>query len=245
MTLIWNHAMTSSIRCRLTFAAAMGTASLSTVWAGNLAAQPPGNSARYDIVLKFTGISGHHATAANCADSVSAAGYDMLVGTVTGHETSATDEEIEYTGTLTRTTAMDFCDIKETSPGQYVDCRATLTGDGTMTVSLMVYGEADRGAWLKATVTATNKAVVTGHCAPPEVAEILTDYRGRPSGSGGGGSPDGQPIEDKFSQRSSNPNVTGRGPRFFAGRQARLRVGYYPPDPAQGGWALEVIRQVP
>jgi hypothetical protein len=219
---------------------------VATVAAATMANRPAATPVSYDIELKFVGISGHHVrTAADCTDPVNPNGYDLLVGTVTGNETSATGEDVEYTGTLTRTTAMDFCDIKDTAPDQSVDCAATLIGAGTMAVSLRVYGEADRGAWLKATVTKTDSAKVSGNCDIREATEIRNAYRGAPQGAGGGGSPDGQPIEDRFSQPSPNRSVAGPGPLFFLGNQARLRVGFFPPDPAQGGWTLWVKQQHP
>lgn len=69
--------------------------------------------------------------------------------------------------------------------------------------------------------------------AAAEMATIRTEY---PDGDdGGGGSPNGQPIEDRFS-----PDTM-----FAPGGLARLRVGYYPLDPRPRGWALRAIRRIP
>ena len=230
--------------------------SLSTVVAGLLAKQPATTFVSYDIELRFIGIGGHHVgIAAQCTDTVRANGYDVLVGTVTGNETAATGVDVQYLGTLARTTDMDFCGIKETSPGQYDDCAATLIGDGALDVILEAYGEDGRGAWLKADSIRTDASKVTGRCPLAELGDILNAYGLAPSGmkainhipAGGGGSPDGQPIDDQFSQPSpTQPNPPGvNGPRLFANSQARLKVGFYPPDPAAGGWSLWVKRKVP
>ncbi len=198
----------------------------------------------YDIELEFRGISGHHArSAAECTAPVSDTGFDRLVGTVSADEINVNDEDITYTGTLTRTTAMDFCDLTG-PPGQEFDCDEHLVADGAVDVEIEVYGEPDRGAWMKAKVTKVNSATVTGQCGPAVAADIQAEYGGRPMGAGGGGSPDGQPIEDKWSQ-PTKALKRGPGPLFYQNNRARLRVGYFPPDPAAGGWVLWVKRQIP
>jgi hypothetical protein len=209
---------------------------LSAVVIGSVASTPARVPVRYDVALSFTGISGHSVhTAAECTDPVNPAGYDSLVGTVTGDETPATDEDVVYSGLLRRSTKMDFCELKRgPAPDMPVHCRATLTGSAFMNVEIEVYGEAGRGAWLKAT-PGSGPVVdsVSGNCDPPEMAAILAAYPGgTPGDAGGGGSPDGQPIvEDTV--------------MFFQGGQARLRVGYYPPDPRDHPWDLRVIRRIP
>lgn len=84
--------------------------------------------ATYQIELEHIGISGHHLhTAADCQAPVNPLGYDLLVGTVVGVERPAPDEDVVYTGTLRRVTAMDFCELKG-PVDQSVDCRVTLDG---------------------------------------------------------------------------------------------------------------------
>lgn len=238
----------------LTVKRLIAAVSLSAVF-GVIANRPAPALASYDIELKVTGLGesvvGNPATAAQCTAPVNPNGYDLMVGTVTGNETSGIEEDIEYTGTLSRTTLIDFCELRSTGPreDQKTDCKATLKGSATMDVSLLVYGTRDRGAWLKARtkVGTLSGTTVNGDCDPPEMAQIQKDYPGPGPGMGGGGSPDGSPIEDRFSQPSppANPSAAGSGPRFYVGGHARLRVGYYPPDPAAGGWSLWVKRKVP
>jgi hypothetical protein len=107
---------------------------------------------------------------------------------------------------------------------------AKLTGSATMKVEITVYGEADRGAWVRADPDAgTVTKNVAGDCDAPEMAAIQNGY----PGGDGGGSPNGQPISD-----------AGSSVKFFAANQARLRVGNYPPESNLTGWALKVIRKI-
>lgn len=213
----------------------------SVALAAGLAALPSpaaGQMAEYQVELRFTGYSGL-AAGPDCDSLANLAGYDVLTGTVTGMETSGPDDDITYTGSLKRTTAMDFCQTRgKNSPNddEVVWCIATLTGTAVMDVEIEVYGEADRGAWVKAEPgTGTAQGAVTGNCNPADMREIQRDY---PSGESGG-SPSGQPIEDVRATDSQGRSIT-----FFAGGHARLRVGTYPPDPAEGGWTLKVIRKI-
>ncbi len=214
----------------------------------------------YDIELKSTGIGnmlGHLSTVVSCTAlkpngaPVNPNGYDLMVGTVTGEESPSSATEVVYYGELTRTTNMDFCEIKSTGPreDQKADCVVTLIGDATMTVELRLVADRERGAWLKAEpkVGAAHNSDVRGDCDPPELTQIKSDYPGPGTSSGGGASPDGQQIEDQFSTTAPNqPPPTGGGPKFFFGGRTSLKIGYYPPDPASpGGWGLHVKRRIP
>lgn len=197
------------------------------------AAVPP--AAEYEVELLFTGYTGQVDGYPNCA--VNTNGTDRLTGRLAGYETSTPDRDVEYEGTLTRVTTLDICETKGRNRPDDIDdeqvwCAATLTGSANMRLNLTVYGELDRGAWLKAKPdTGRMTSSVTGSCAGPTMAEYRKAY---PGGSGGGGgSPDGQPIEDAFSAT-----------KFFINGVGRLRVGDYPPDPQQGGWSLRVIRKI-
>ena len=202
----------------------------------------PGPLAEYQVALVYVGYTGHVDGYPNCA--VNTTGTDSLTGNLIGAEISTPGEDIEYTGILKRVTAMDICETKGRHRPADIDdeqiwCEATLAGSATMRVSLTVYGESDRGAWLKTKPdTGTATSMVSGNCAAPTMANYRTAY---PGGSGGGGgSPDGQAIEDAFGTV-----------KFVANGVGRLRVGLYPPEPTQtlagspqSGWALQVIRKI-
>jgi hypothetical protein len=205
-------------------------------------ASPGGPLAEYQVAFTYIGYTGLVDGYPNCA--VKTDGTDSLTGNLTGYESPDPDEDIVYTGTLKRVTAMDICETKGRNRPADIDdeqvwCEGTLTGSANMRVSLTVYGEADRGAWLKTRPdTGRATSAVSGNCASPTLATYRTAY---PGGSGGGGgSPDGQPIEDAFGTV-----------KFFVNGLARLRVGLYPPDPGLtlagspgSGWALQVIRKI-
>lgn len=189
--------------------------------------RPPGS---YEVRLAFTGYTGL-AESRDCRLMVDTLGYDSLVGTVTGVETNEPDEDMVYTGTLKRKTKIDYCLAKPApTTDQLAWCVAKLTGSASMRVELTVYGEADRGAWLKAQpVGAPDSAQVRGNCTRADMDSVRADY---PSGESAG-TPDGQAIDELTP------------PRFFVNSLARLRAGYFPPDPVQGGWGLRVVRATP
>ena len=184
---------------------------------------------KYDVQLAFTGYTGL-AESQDCRALVDMQGYDSLAGTVSGVESQGpSDEEVVYRGTLTRRTRVDYC--LALGGDQPTWCVAKLTGAARMNVELTVYGEADRGAWLKAVpgTSPLDSVTVRGNCARADMDSIRVDY---PSGESGG-TPDGQPIAEV------NP------PRFVVSGIPRLRVGYFPPDSVEGGWGLRVVRVIP
>jgi hypothetical protein len=203
---------------------------------------PAGQLAEYEVAFVYTGYTGLVDGYPNCA--VKTTGTDRLTGNLTGYEAPTPGEDVDYQGVLARVTVIDICESKGRNRAADIDdeqvwCVATLVGSARMRVSLTVYGESDRGAWLKTSPdTGTATSAVSGNCAIPTMASYRTDY---PGGSGGGGgSPDGQAIEDAFG-----------AVKFVVGGFGRLRVGLYPPDPSQtlagspgSGWALQVIRKI-
>ncbi|MFN0179049.1 MAG: hypothetical protein ACKVZ0_09630 [Gemmatimonadales bacterium] len=186
--------------------------------------------ATYQVELEYIGISGHHVqTAADCQVPVNPNGFDLLVGTVVGIEDPTQNEEVVYRGTLRRSTAMDFCDLRG-PVDQAVDCRVTLNGWTPMDVEITVYGEDGRGAYVKATPTAGPKhAQVSGDCDRRELNQVRSDYL---TIGDGGASPNGQPIDDPQSL-------------LFASSLARLKVGTFAPQPPNSIWTLRVLRRIP
>lgn len=193
----------------------------------------------YDIELSYTGYTGL-VEVPNCVGNEQ--GYDRLVGTVSGFETTASDEDVVYVGTLRRDTDIDFCETKgKDGPGddERVMCFGTLVGYAVTKVELTVYSHEGAGAFVK-TAPAAGPMLrsVSGRCDQEQKDEIFLAY---PTASdGGGGSPSGQPIDD-----GAGIDPGGRSISFVAGGVPRLRVGTFTPVGPQGGWTLRVIRRVP
>jgi hypothetical protein len=197
-----------------------------------LAVVAPGpGEAAYEVELRFTGYTGLVTGYPNCA--VNPQGFDALTGIVTGRESVGRDEDVEYRGTLIRSTLIDFCETKgrrNPNDDERVWCAATLLGAATMRAQLTVYGETGRGAYLKATHDGgPSVSSVTGTCEAADMTQWQTDYPR--ADDGGGGSPNGQEIDDASS-------------KLFAAGQARLVVGVFPPSGPTGGWTLKVIRKL-
>ena len=187
--------------------------------------------AGYEIELRMTGYTGL-ATSKDCDNITDPNGYDVLTGVV--REVVDGSEDVTYTGTLIRTTKIDYClTVPNPTPDQLRWCVARLTASARMDVEITVYGEHERGAWVKAEPSASQAPFATptvqGDCDASDMAEIRQDY---PSGDSGG-SPSGQPIREN----PANP--------MFANGLARLRVGGFPPKPPETLWSLQVIRAVP
>ncbi len=206
---------------------------------GSAVAPGAASLATYEIELSYTGYTGL-LEAPDC--DASPLGYDRLVGTVAGVETTASDEDVVYTGTLRRDTAIDFCETKgKDGPGddERVFCKATLVGYGVTQVELTVHSDEGTGGYLKAAPAGgPMMRRVSGRCDQAEQDQIFADY---PTASdGGAASPNGQPIDD-----DGAVDASGRRIAFVAGGVPRLRVGTYPPTGPKGGWTLRVIRKIP
>jgi hypothetical protein len=200
---------------------------------------PAASFASYDVELSYTGYTGL-LESPNCV--VNTRGYDRLVGTVTGLETSASDEDVVYNGTLRRETAIDFCETKgKKAPGddERVWCTATLVGYAVTQVELTVHSDEETGAYLKAAPAGgPMMRAVSGRCDPAEQNQILSDYPA--STDGGAATPNGQPIDDAGAVDANGARIT-----FVAGGVPRLREGTYPPTAPKGGWKLRVIKRLP
>lgn len=139
--------------------------------------------------------------------------------------------------TLARVTAVDICsDRGRRGPNddERVMCAATLVGTATMKVDLTIYNEEDRGGHLEASHDGGPfTSTVTGSCEAREQAQWRADYPG--GNEGGGGSPNGQPIDE----------ATSGSARLFTNGWGRLVVGTFPPSSPDGeGWTLRVITKL-
>lgn len=186
---------------------------------------------RYDVQLAYTGYTGL-AESVRCEVTVNALGFDSLVGTVEGIEpSSATDDDVVYTGTARRNTAIDYCQTrpKSSAPDELAWCVATLTGSAQMDIEITVHGDPGAGGYLKAKpiIGPQQSPSVNGTCTTADMNEIRLDY---PSG-GSGGSPDGQPI--------------GKTAAFVINGIPRLQVGAFPPSRPETVWGLTVRPRVP
>lgn len=195
--------------------------------------------ASYLVELSYIGYNGIASGVPYCR--VNLLGFDRLIGTVSGIELPV-DEDIVYTGTLARITAIDFCESKgRRYPGDDERdwCAETLIGRSTINVELKVYGDEGRGAYLQTTPgPGSYRRSVGGTCDPAERNEILAAY---PLGDdGGGGSPNGQQIDDA---KAVDPS--GRPILLAPNGIPSLKVGTYPPDVPGEGWTLRVIRKLP
>lgn len=188
--------------------------------------------AAYEIELRMTGYTGL-VSSPGCDAITDSTGYDVLKGTVKTIEDPDPGADQEYSGTLTRSTKIDYCLVKPApTEDQVKECVAKLTGGALMQVHIEVYGEQGRGAWVKAEpVLGTPFAppTVVGDCKPDEQDEIKQEY---PSGESAG-SPSGQPIAE-------NP----ANPMFVNGHARLPPQGFFPPRRPETLWSLKVIRKV-
>lgn len=203
---------------------------------------PAPNQSVYEVEFRFVGVLSILSppdTLRECP-GINLKGTDIMTGLVVGTEGVAPGDDVTYTGALVRLTSLDFCETKgRRSPqdDERVWCKASLIGTSTMTVNLEVYGESGRGAWLKARHDGGPfTRSVTGACERGDQLTWEKEYPkddalkpGDPLDEGGGGSPNGQPIDDPAS-------------KLFVGGRARLVVGTFPPE--QEGWTMTVIRKL-
>ena len=207
-----------------------------TAWL--LTVKPLPDDSAYQVEFRMTGYAGDLSGYPDCA--VNPQGFDVLQGIVTGRENVPAGEDVRYTGTLGRLTAIDLCGTKgKKGPGddELVWCAASLVGVASMKVQLDVYGEAGRGGWLNAKPDGSwFTGSVQGACETADMTAWEKDYPGGESG----GSPDGQAIDES----------TGALPRLFAAGRARLVPGTFVPHAPGGrpgpasGWTLNVIKKL-
>ena len=114
-------------------------------------------------------------TEANGACPGVTAGTDRLTGIVT--RTHVSDDGIEYSGRLTRTTGVGLCETKETATGTKW-CIGGITGSGTflVTITIPLRGRDNESASLVMTPGPGAHADVDGHCDSLDNAEVKADY---------------------------------------------------------------------
>jgi len=132
----------------------------------------------------------------------SAAGDDVLVGTLVGYEPALPNDPNEYIGTLTRFTSITICGTRRTTSGTDVVCNINIKGQGLADVELRIEAGqregylqyVDRADWSGTwppRPSATRSSTVTGTCDPAEMAQLQSEYdEGQTAGS-----PNGQPVE--------------------------------------------------
>jgi len=194
----------------------------------------------YEVEFSMTGYSGDLNGAPQC--KVRLNGTDRMVGIVMGVETPESDEDVDYHGSLERDTDIDYCLTKgRKRPGddERVWCSLTLKGWAAVDVEMTVHSDSARGGYLKSqSVPGYSSAGISPNtCDPQETREAAEGYADDSNG-GGGGSPDGQQIDDINGKDPSGRRIT-----FVSGGVPRLRVGTFPPE-NPSGWTLRVIRKI-
>jgi hypothetical protein len=200
---------------------------------------PAARLAVYDVEFSMTGYAGEFAGAPQC--KVRRNGTDRMVGTIMGVETPESDEDVVYYGMLRRDTDIDYCLTKgRKRPGDYerVWCELRLKGWAFMDVEMTVHSDSARGGYLKSVAVPgySSAGIPTNTCDRQETQEAANGYAN--SDDGGGGSPNGQQIDDV---KGTDPS--GRPVWFVSGGVPRLRVGTFPSETGTG-WTLRVIRKV-
>jgi len=197
---------------------------------------PGGQLAIYEVEVSMKGYVGLLNGAPDCA--VRTNGYDRLVGTVSGFETSGNDDDVVYTGTLSRDTDIDYCETKKApTVDQRKWCAISLRGAEAVAVEITVGWDSLSGAWMKSQPAgALTRRITKTDCDAQETSDALNGYSA--ASDGGAASPNGQQLDDV---KAVGPN--GQPQSFSVGGVTRLKVGTYPPD-APDGWTLRVIRKL-
>jgi len=187
--------------------------------------------AEYEVEYRFEGFSGDM-DVDDCP--VNRVGFDVLRGTVRGWEDPARGENQHYTGRLQRSTVVDLCMFRpELRAGDEARlCATTVTGAAHMNILIEVYGEEDRGTFIRTRHDGGPAGSLTrGDCHTEHMLEVRGEYPG--SSTGGGAMPSGTGVDD-----SDSPV------KFFQGGLARLRVGTFPLVPEPNSWTLRVLRKI-
>ena len=216
-----------TVVCSILSLAAVATASFTPRTA---AAQGNRTTVTYTVEFRTTG--------ALLDRTCTAAGTDILAGTMVGFEPPLPGEDNEYVGTLTRTTRITTCGTRRNAAGSDVICSINYVGNGFADV-MFTLSEGQRGGYLEyipnraawAALLPPRPAgrvnsVVSGTCDPAELAQLQSDYdKGQTAGS-----PNGQPLEV-----SGFPPLSPRPSFPFA----------FPPTPPRSIWTLTVLDRRP
>lgn len=148
-----------------------------------------------------------------------ATGADSLFGTITGMEPARDDDDITYTGRLTRATSFTTCSTghRPNAPDQAYECTATIKGRASVPVEFKANFD-NRGGYLQAQDTSVTVTLssVTGNCDQDEMSEWQRDYaKGETAGS-----PAGQPINFDAPLRTGPFPKTWPPDRKFGGDEA-------------------------
>lgn len=155
-----------------------------------------GNRTKVTYTVEF------RTTGALLDQNCTAAGTDVLTGTIVGFEPPLRGEDNEYVGTLTRTTRITTCGTRRDVAGEDHICSINYVGNGFPDVMFTLYEGGggyleyitNRARWatqLPPRPTGRVNSVVTGTCDPAELAQLQTEYdQGQTAGS-----PNGQPLE--------------------------------------------------
>ncbi len=198
----------------------------------------------YQVEFHFTGWTGEMGGPPDC--NVNTQGFDHLAGILMGYEPNTPDDDVVYRGLLYRLTQIDYCETRGrrgVNDDEKIFCVLSLKGSGLMDVELTVKGDLGRGAWMKAESAPRGRRTPTvqGGCEPQTTNDVVQGYG---TDDGGGGSPNGQQIDDTKAFSSIGPV------HFVKNRIAQLRQGTYPPDANSGfgrtgnGWTLLVTHKI-
>ncbi len=160
----------------------------------------PGGPARYTVTVEMHGGVWGSATETDGSCPGAAPGSDTLTGIVTGtepalfialpcndpdflkQENEADEEDVVYTGVLTRTTSVDLCEVKDTSDGDKW-CLGHLNGGGPVEVTILVPRQCRDNETLRVKMRpvpmAWAKAI--GACSTLDNAELEAQYRSEDS----------------------------------------------------------------
>ena len=138
---------------------------------------PQGQVAKYEISLKFDKISGSHGGPESCPGA-KRNGSDVMTGIVEGGETPGS--AITYTGTLARTTNLEYCENWRPNGSEDQFCVPVLTGkQARVAVTITIYppsSNQDAEIKYKPLISGTDSVNVKGACTNDMELGIVQEY---------------------------------------------------------------------